>query len=881
MKPERWQHVKEILNAALERDPDERAAFVAARCGDDEAMRKEVQALLLADEQAGSFAETPAIEVMAGILATNQSNLLVGQALDHYRVIERLGGGGMGEVYLAQDTRLGRHVALKLLPSYLSKDEDRLHRFEQEARAASALNHPNVCVIHEVGETEDDRHYIAMEYIDGVTLRQHMAKKRVKLSEALDVAAQIAAALAAAHNAGIAHRDIKHENVMVRNDGLVKVLDFGLAKRTALPIGAESEASTRVPVHTDPGMVMGTVSYMSPEQVRGLEVDALTDIWSLGVVLYEMVTGRAPFAGATTSDVIVSILEREPPPLVSYAPEAPTGLERIVRRCLEKDQERRYQSARDLLNDLKNLQREIDSGVAATVAERGETWRNPSRRFLVAASAVVALIVAALVYALLFRGAPTAAPLEIKSLAVLPLKSIGGQAGDDYLGLGIADTIITKVSQVGELRVRPTSAVRRYVGQEIDALEAARQLKVDSVLDGTVQRAGDRLRVNVNLLRVSDGAPLWSDSFNVSFADIFAMQDELSRQVASQLRFNLSASEVARLAKQYTWSPEAYQYYLKGTYSFEKAKTAVFSRTDFETTIAIFKKAIEIDSKYALAHAQLAHCYAWMALFVELENPAWIGRARQELSQAETLDPQLAEVHVVRYDILWSAYEGFNIEGAIRELQLAQQLSPNSSQAHGELGSLYYHLGLEEPALRELQRALELDPTSELYQDRLVQAYELLGRYDEAIAANQRFFNRVGPPLALLWKDRLKEAAQSIAEALARNPNHPFARSAHARLLALNGAFQEAEAEELAILEKAGKNRAYHHLTYDLAAVYALAGKNQEAIAWLKKTVDLGMPNYLLFARDPHLDRIRKEPAFVQFMTEQKTRWDNYQREFK
>jgi len=581
--------------------------------------------------------------------------------------------------------------------------------------------------------------------------------------------------------------------------------------------------------------------------------------------------------------VIVSILEREPPPLVSYSPEAPTGLERIVRRCLEKDRGRRYQSARDLLKDLKNLQREIDSGVAATVVE-SETWRKPlpSRRFLLAASAVATLMVTALAYALLFRGAPAAAPPEIKSLAVLPLKSIGGQAGDDYLGLGIADTIITKVSQVGELRVRPTSAVRRYVDQEIDALEAARQLKVDSVLDGTVQRAGDRLRVNVNLLRVGDGALLWSDSFDVSLADIFAMQDELSRQVVSRLRFNLSSTEAARLAKRYSSSPEAYEYYLKGTYSLDKGRTAVFSRTEIETAIALFKKAIEIDSKYALAHAQLAHCYAWMAIFIELENPAWIGRARQELSQAETLDPQLAEVHVVRYDILWSAYEGFNVEGAIRELQLALQLNPNSSPAHGELGILYSHLGLEEPALRELQRTLELDPTSEMYQNRLfVPAYQELGRYDEAIAASQRFFNRVGPPLALLWKNRLADAARSIEQALARNPNDLIARSAHARLLALNGAFQEAEAEELAILEKSGNNRAYHHLTYDLAAIYALAGKSQEAIAWLKKTVDLGMPNYPLFARDPHLDRIRKEPAFVQFMTELKTRWDNYEREFK
>ena len=880
MTPERYRQIGELYHAALEVDADERATFLARACASDAELRREVESLVSSHEQAADFIAAPALEVAAEMLAESEADALTGQTIARYRVLSLVGAGAMGRVYSAEDEELGRRVALKLLPGCFTNDKNQVRRFRREARAASALNHPNIVTIHEIGQT-DSGHFIATEFIDGETLREHMTSTRMTISEVLDVAAQVASALQAAHEGGIVHRDVKPENIMLRRDGIAKVLDFGLAKLALPQVGAEALAQSLV--KTNPGIIMGTVSYMSPEQARGQEVDARTDIWSLCVVLYEMIAGRAPYEGQTTSDVIVSILEREPPPLVNYSPEAPTGLERIVRRCLEKDRGRRYQSAKDLLKDLKNLQREIDSGVAATVVKRGETWRKPlpSRRFLLAASAVVTLMVTALAYALLFRGAPAAAPAEIKSLAVLPLKSIGGQVGDDYLGLGIADTIITKVSQVGELRVRPTSAVRRYVNQEIDALEAARQLKVDSVLDGTVQRVGDRLRVNVNLLRVDDGALLWSDSFNVSFADIFAIQDELSRQVASRLRFNLSAPEAARLAKRYTWSPEAYEYYLKGTYSFDKGKTAVFSRTEIATAIALFKKAIEIDSKYALAHAQLAHCYAWMALFIELENPAWIGRARQALSQAETLDPQLAEVHVVRYDILWSAYEGFNIEGAIRELQLALQLNPNSGLAHGELGILYYHLGLEEPGLRELQRALEIDPTSEMYQNRLVQAYETLGRYDEAIAASQRFFNRLGPPIALLWKDRLADAARSIEEALARNPNDLFTRSAHARLLALKGAFQEAEADELAILKEAGNNRAYHHLTYDLAAVYALAGKSKEAIAWLKKTVDLGMPNYPLFARDPHLDRIRKEPAFVQFMTELKTRWDNYQREFK
>lgn len=360
MNPERWQQASRILETALEREPERRSAYLDEVCTNDDDLRREVESLLAASEQAGSLLDSPAMKMAAPLFVTDSVESILGQSIGRYKIVTALGAGGMGEVYLAHDTRLGRKIALKLLSTRFTTDGDRLRRFEQEAHAASALSHPNVCVIHEVGETEDARHYIAMEYIDGVTLRQHMAKKRVKLSEALDVAAQIAAALAAAHSAGIVHRDVKPENVMVKNDGLVKVLDFGLAKRTALPIGAASQASTRVLVNTDPGMVLGTVSYMSPEQVRGLEVDARTDIWSLGVVLYEMVTGRAPFSGVTASDVIASVLTAEPPPLGQYAEDVPAELEQIVTKALRKESEQRYQTVGDMALDLKSLKEKLE-----------------------------------------------------------------------------------------------------------------------------------------------------------------------------------------------------------------------------------------------------------------------------------------------------------------------------------------------------------------------------------------------------------------------------------------------------------------------------------------------------------------------------------------
>ena len=359
MTPERWQQVKNLFHSALERESNHRALFLDEACAGDVLLRREVESLITSHEQTGSFIDSPAYEVAAEMLADEQTKSLLGQSIGHYQILASLGEGGMGEVYLARDAKLGRKIALKLLPTSFTRDEDRLRRFEQEARAASALNHPNVCVIHEVGETEDGRHYTAMEHIDGVTLRQLMTSARMEMSKVLDVAVQIASGLAAAHEVGVVHRDVKPENIMLRRDGYVKVLDFGLAKLTEQE-GTDLTAAAGARVKTDTGMVMGTSRYMSPEQVRGLAVDTRTDLWSLGVVLYEMIAGRAPFEGTTTSDVIVSILERESPPITSHSSEVPAELQRIVKKALCKEREKRYQTVKDMAFDLKSLKQELE-----------------------------------------------------------------------------------------------------------------------------------------------------------------------------------------------------------------------------------------------------------------------------------------------------------------------------------------------------------------------------------------------------------------------------------------------------------------------------------------------------------------------------------------
>ncbi|MGB7926119.1 MAG: protein kinase, partial [Pyrinomonadaceae bacterium] len=379
MTPERWQQIKELFHSALEREPEQRPAFLAGACDADPSLRAEVESLIAAHELPGSFLDAPAYEVAAGMLADDQSELEAGRRIGHYQIIATLGEGGMGKVYLAEDSRLKRHVALKLLPASFLQDEERVRRFEQEARAASALNHPNILTIHEIGTEGDHTRFIATEFVEGVTLREHLKQAPLKLHEVLEIAIQTAAALSAAHAARIAHRDIKPENLMIRPDGYVKVLDFGLAKLTEPPPAAASDTDSLAValVNTQPGMVMGTIVYMSPEQARGLEVDARTDIWSLGVVLYEMIAGEPPFRGSTNSDVMVSVLDREPPPLTKAAPGVSSELERIVTKALAKDREERYQTIKDMLIDLRRHKQRLEfEAEMSRSASRGEA-ENP------------------------------------------------------------------------------------------------------------------------------------------------------------------------------------------------------------------------------------------------------------------------------------------------------------------------------------------------------------------------------------------------------------------------------------------------------------------------------------------------------------------------
>jgi len=807
-----------------------------------------------------------------------------GTRLGRYEIRSALGAGGMGEVYLAWDPRLDRNIALKILPDAVAADPDRMRRFEQEAKAASALNHPNIVTIYEIdrfGSTS----FIATEFIDGSTLRERMRARPMPVEDVLNVAVQVASALAAAHASGIVHRDIKPENVILRSDGIAKVLDFGLAKLAGQesPESVDGESPTRAHLKTDSGVVMGTATYMSPEQARGLQVDARTDIFSLGVVLYELLTGHLPFEGSSIYDIMAAILsDRETPPLSRYASGVPAELERIVGKALRKNREERYQTIKDLLLDLQSLRRqlEFERTYPAKVNQDDDTGggrgHGRQRMLIAVASGLLALAGGAISYGW-WRQAHAVRPSEITSLAVLPLKSL--DAGDNYLGLGIADAAIRRVSQTGRVIVRPTSAVRRYLKEDTDALTAAKQLNVDSVLEGSFQRADDRLRVSVNLLRCRDGASLWSDSFDIKMADIFTVQDTVAQQVAAGLRLPLNGSQQAELTKHYTSSPVAYEFYLKGAYNFDQRMRD--PSLMLNSTISFYKKAIEADPNFALAHAQLAYAYSVLAVFMEPTQPAWVKLAKAEIDRAQTLDPELAETHLARFQLLYSEFEGYQGEAAAREALLANQLNPNVG--HWELTYMYTHLGLEDLAARELDRALEIDPTSEAHKQSKLLIYEVQGRYDEYAA--DRSVPRDGrmEALYLMSKGRLDDAQKAIDDWAAR-PD-PLARlflpPTKAVLFAMKGDFHAAEAEIPTVLAAHPlKDPTYHHAAYDIACIYALEGKSADAVKWLRESAVWGYHLYPRYTRDAFLDRIRQSPEFVQFLAEMKAENDRYRQEF-
>ena len=678
MKAERWKQVNNLFQSAIERAPEERAAFLDESCYGDEGMRREVESLLTSHERAENFIELPAFEVAPELVTTHKAGALVGKLIGHYRIESLIGIGGMGEVYLARDERLGRKAALKLLPDNLTIDEAQLSRFKNEARSASALNHPNILTVYEIG-TEGDRQFIAMEFIEGVTLRASITSGRINPQAALEIAVQVASALAAAHQAGVVHRDIKPENIMLRPDGYVKVLDFGIAKLTEPKAASDDHTiETTATLQTRPGLVLGTARYMSPEQARGQKVDARSDIWSLGVVLYEMVGGSPPFRGETPSDCIAAILTTEPLPLSGVLPDIPLKLESILQKALRKNSNERYQTASEMLADLRILKSELeaDSSLAQTKA-RAESIVSKIKRHKrgVLLTLAAALLVAAAVAYSFFFVAPSRSPNE-KSIAVLPFENLSEEKSNAYFADGIQDEILTRLSKIADLKVISRTSTQRYKKTHQKLSEIANQLGVANLLEGSVQKTNDQVRVTVQLIRAANDSHLWAETFDRKLTDIFSVESEVAKAIADQLRVKLTGQEEEVIAARPTNNPQAYDAYLRGL-----AYTLKTGNSPANTLGAqkYLKEAVRLDPKYALAWALLSYVDALGYLTLTLQpTEALRDETGQAAETALALQPNLGEAILAKGYYYYACLKDY--DAAVRYFEQARQFLPNSSQ---------------------------------------------------------------------------------------------------------------------------------------------------------------------------------------------------------
>ncbi len=859
MTPQRWQQIDELFHAALNYQPAERAAFLVRACGDDESLRLEVESLISSHQEAKSFIERPAGKVAADLLHYQEPAFAPGQQIENYTIIRQLGAGGMGEVYLAQDSQLGRKIAIKILPVKFTLDARRVNRFAFEARAASALNHPNIITIHEIGNLNGTQ-FMVTEFVEGRTLRELMTAGRVKLGEAIEIATQIGSALEAAHAAGIVHRDIKPENIMLRADGFVKVLDFGLAKLTETgPI--DQEAATRVNIKTDPGVVMGTVNYMSPEQARGRDIDARTDLWSLGVTLYEMVSGRVPFEGETPSHVVISILENEPHQLSEAS--VPTELDRIVTKTLRKEKEERYQTARDLTVDLKSLKKELEvKGRQFGSHRRGVTTAgNPpitkfKSRIVIATSAVV-LLLATVAY---FLYAARSGDKAISSVAVLPFVNESGDTEVEYLSDGISESLINSLSQLRDLRVIPRTTVFRYKDRNVDPQKIGRELGVRAVLTGKIIQRGDTVFIQADLLDIAGGSQLWGGKYDRKFSEIFQAQDEIAKEIVEKLRGKLSVEREKLLTRHPTENTEAYRLYLQGNYFNSK-----WTEEGWKKSLNYYHRAIEIDPNYALAFTGLANAYIKLGLFGAMRPKDAYPLAKAAAAKALKLDDSLAEAHAAS-GVVKELYD-WDFEGAKSAIIRALEINPNDDGAHQLYGWYFIHMGRFDEAIVEMKQAVDIDPLSLENLASLANAFFYARRPDQAIEQCRK---------VLEMDQKYSEAYFFLGQALQQQGKTQEAITAFQKAIELSGGSPEALSALGFTYATAGNRDKARKVIDDLkelsarryidpgliAVIHAGLGEKDEAFRWLEKAYE-DRSSWMVHAKaEPCLDPLRSDPRF-------------------
>jgi serine/threonine protein kinase/Flp pilus assembly protein TadD len=827
MTPARFQTIEEIFLAALEQEPDQISAFLDTACAGDEGLRREVEALLASDQRAGQFIESSSVGLTTKIIQNRQADSLIGHTIGHYKISESIGAGGMGDVYLATDIVAGRKAALKLLPMRFTGDAARLKRFQQEEHAVVALNHPNILTVYEIGE-DHSIHYIASELIEGETLRERLARGPMQLSEAVDIAIQVASALAAAHDADVVHRDIKPENIMLRPDGYVKVLDFGIAKL------AEQELPATMPrdeallmVETNVGLILGTVRYMSPEQTCGAPVDKRTDIWSLGVVLYEMVTGHQPFVGDTPMDVMTSILESEPPPLARHVAHAPGELQQIISKTLRKDREERYYSALQLLEALKGLRHKLEVEAELERSTAAPLWvrwiRSPTAIALL-------LLVAAAALTLPFywhRNRTKSLPPE-KSIAVLPFLDLSETKNQEYFCDGMSEEIIEALAKVEGLRVVARTSSFSFKGKSTDVNEIGKKLNVANVLEGSLRREANRIRITTELIDARNGFRIWSETYERELQGVFALQDEITRSIVDALKIKLAVSLPAHEQR----NTETYDLYLQGLYFSNKG-----SEEDLRRALSFFQRAVEKDPTFSRAWTGIAKVWYFLADVYVKPLDAY-PLSREAALKAIALDEKDAEAHCYLSEA--KRVLDWDLAGADAELKRALQFDPNSAPAHLFSGLHPLFRGELKDGLRRVLEAQKLDPVSPITSYVATAAYLANDRVDDAVAEGQRTL-QLDPNYFYL--------DSVLAAAYREKGNFPEAITLYTRAeeathlpssgLAITYTRMGRQTDARKILARLVQAREKRYVSAPLMAAVATAlGDKEEAFRWLERAYE-------------------------------------------